>query len=153
LLTVDMGGNTALFILKWRYFMFIEIGEKTYELSTKLGTAVAIERKFKLPLSQIFQKIEIAEISELADIIAIAARKLEDKNFKEELYENWDYIDLQYTVQELLSKLMFSGTPEEIERKLDKFSVPEEQKNALRKLLGLPKPRTGEASETSTGNE
>ena len=133
--------------------MFIEIGEKTYELSTKLGTAVAIERKFKLPLSQIFQKIEIAEISELADIIAIAARKLEDKNFKEELYENWDYIDLQYTVQELLSKLMFSGTPEEIERKLDKFSVPEEQKNALRKLLGLPKPRTGEASETSTGNE
>lgn len=118
--------------------MFIAIAGTDYELSTKLGISMKIEKYFHLPLMQIFDKISSAEIDELIKILSIAAGKQEDKSFKELLLDNWDYSDLQYTVQELLGKLMFTGTPEEVEAKIEKYPVGEEQKNLMRGLVGIP---------------
>lgn len=118
--------------------MFIKAGATEYELSTKLGVSLKIEKNFRLPLTQVFDKISVAEIDELIKILAIAADKVQDNSFKEQILQNWDYTDLQYTVQELLSKLMFTGTPEEIEEKVNKFPVGETQKNAIRGMLGIP---------------
>ena len=61
--------------------MFININGNEHELSTKLGISVKIEKKFRLPLTQVFEKIASAEIDELVDILAISANKLNDKDF------------------------------------------------------------------------
>lgn len=130
--------------------MFINIGGAEYELSSKLGVAMSIERKFKMPLGQVFEKLETAEIPELVSILAIAAAKTGDAAFTAGIEENWDYLDLQLAVQELLTKLMFSGTPEQIEAKIEKYPVPENQKNAMREWLGIPTPAP---ATPSTGND
>ena len=117
--------------------MFININGNEYELSTKLGISVKIEKKFRLPLTQVFEKIASAEIDELVDILAISANKLNDKDFKTEILENWDYVDLQSAVQELLARLMFSGDSEEVEEKIEKYPVGENQKNLIRRMLGI----------------
>ena len=118
--------------------MYITVGANEYELKTKLATSIKLEQKFKLPLIEIFANSEKAEILELISILAIAGDKVNDKDFKEELTEEWDYTDLQNAVQELLTRLMFSGSDEQNEKKIDKFPVGEEQKNAFREMLGLP---------------
>ena len=91
----------------------------------------------------IFSNVEKAEITELLSILAIASVSADDKDFvkkfKEDLTDNWDYTDLQSAVQELLTRLMFSGNDEQNEKKIDKFPVGEQQKNAFREMLGLPK--------------
>ena len=117
--------------------MFININVNEHELSTKLGISVKIEKKFRLPLTQVFEKIASAEIDELVDILAISANKLNDKDFKTEILENWDYVDLQSAVQELLARLMFSGDSEEVEEKIEKYPVGENQKNLIRRMLGI----------------
>lgn len=127
--------------------MFITVGDREYELSTKLGVASAIEKRFHKPLPQIFGLVGDAEIPELITIISLAAGKQNDQTFAQELLNNWDYIELQTAVQQLLAKLMFSGTPEQVESKIEKFPASEEGKNAIRELLGLPKlPNTSTAS-------
>lgn len=118
--------------------MFIKIGKNEYELSTKLGISLKIEKKFRLPLTQVFDKISAAEIDELVDILSISAGKVQDKSFREEILDNWDYTDLQCAVQELLSRLMFTGSDEDIEAKIEKYPVGEAQKNLIRGMLGLP---------------
>ena len=122
--------------------MFITVGTNDYELATKLGTSIKLEQKFKLPLMEIFSNVERAEITELLSILAIASANANDKDFvkefKDDLTDKWDYTDLQNAVQELLTRLMFSGSDEQNEKKIDKFPVGEEQKNAFRELLGLP---------------
>ena len=65
--------------------MFIKIGEKEYELSTKLGTAMAIERRFKVPVIQLFGKLSEATTEELVTIVEIAAKKTDDKSFRTEM--------------------------------------------------------------------
>lgn len=117
--------------------MFININGNEHELSTKLGISVKIEKKFRLPLTQVFEKIASAEIDELVDILAISANKLNDKDFKTEILDNWDYVDLQSAVQELLARLMFSGDSEEVEEKIEKYPVGENQKNLIRRMLGI----------------
>ena len=117
--------------------MFININGNEHELSTKLGISVKIEKKFRLPLTQVFEKIASAEIDELVDILAISANKLNDKDFKTEILENWDYVDLQSAVQELLARLMFSGDSEDVEEKIEKYPVGENQKNLIRRMLGI----------------
>lgn len=117
--------------------MFININGNEYELSTKLGISVKIEKKFRLPLTQVFEKIASAEIDELVDILAISANKLNDKDFKTEILDNWDYVDLQSAVQELLARLMFSGDSTEVEEKIEKYPVGENQKNLIRRMLGI----------------
>lgn len=119
--------------------MFITAGTTDYELKTTLGVAMKLESKFKMPLTDVFGKIETAEIDEMILILAIAGDKVNDLGFKADILDNWDYTDLQMAVQELLIKLMFSGSDEQIEKKLSKFPVSEHQKNAFRELLGLPK--------------
>ena len=86
--------------------MFININENEYELSTKLGISVKIEKKFRLPLTQVFDKIASAEIDELVDILAISANKLNDKDFKAEILDNWDYVDLQSANQRNQQKML-----------------------------------------------
>ena len=117
--------------------MFININGNEHELSTKLGISVKIEKKFRLPLTQVFEKIASAEIDELVDILAISANKLNDKDFKTEILDNWDYVDLQSAVQELLARLMFSGDSTEVEEKIEKYPVGENQKNLIRRMLGI----------------
>ena len=129
--------------------MYITVGANEYELKTKLATSIKLEQKFKLPLIEIFANSEKAEILELISILAIAGDKVNDKDFKEELTEEWDYTDLQNAVQELLTRLMFSGSDEQNEKKIDKFPVGEEQKNAFREMLGLPT-RERKSTDVST---
>ena len=117
--------------------MFININGNEHELSTKLGISVKTEKKFRLPLTQVFEKIASAEIDELVDILAISANKLNDKDFKTEILDNWDYVDLQSAVQELLARLMFSGDSTEVEEKIEKYPVGENQKNLIRRMLGI----------------
>lgn len=130
--------------------MYITVGANEYELKTKLATSIKLEQRFKLPLIEIFANSEKAEILELISILAIAGDKVNDKPFKEELTEEWDYTDLQNAVQELLTRLMFSGSDEQNEKKIDKFPVGEEQKNAFREMLGLP---TREAKSTDVSTQ
>lgn len=132
--------------------MYIKVGDNEYELSTKLGTGKKIEAKFKIPLVQLFGKLGDALSHELTDIIAIAANKANDKEFIAEIDENWDYFDLYNVVQELVVRFQFTGSPEDMERKLAKYPAGEEQKNAIRGLLGLPLPivQTAQTAETQT---
>ena len=118
--------------------MFITVGEQEFELKTTLGVTRRIEEKFKIPMSQLFGKLESADASELVAMLAIAAGKPGDKAFTDLMYDNWDYSDLWNSVRDLIVRLMFSGTPEQNENKIKKFSAPDEQKNAWRELLGLP---------------
>lgn len=131
--------------------MFITVGENEYELSTKLGVAVSLEKRFKLPLPDLFSHVSVAEIPELISILSIASGSLENKELSADIQDSWGYIDLQTSVQELLAKLMFSGTPEQIEAKIQKFPASEEQKNAIREMLGIPISET--ATPDSAGND
>ena len=45
---------------------------------------------------------------------------------------------MQYTVQELITRLMFTGTDDEVEAKVEKYPLGETQKNLIRKMLGIP---------------
>ena len=116
--------------------MDVSVGNTDYELSTTLGTARALETKFKMPLGQIFQRIEQADLSELIDVLCVAAAN--NKQLGADILEHWDYTDLQIAVQELLLGIMFSGTDENKEQKIAKLPVSEMEKNAMREMLGLP---------------
>ena len=129
--------------------MFLTIGDTEYTLQTTLGTAESIEIKFQKPLMDVLIGIESAVIKELVTIIAIAAGKIGDSKLNEDIKAHMDYIELQSAVMELLARMMFSGTAEQVEKKLDKFAGGEQAKNVLRGLLGLPMP---EPVTPSTGN-
>ena len=130
--------------------MYIDIDGEHYELFTKLGIALAIEKRFKAPLTSLFDKINTAEVPELLDIIAIAAKKEKDSGFKEELLNAWDYTDLLLTVTELIVRMMFAGSADQTESKLEKLSMGETQKNAMRTMLGLPVSTGQQSSELDT---
>ena len=128
--------------------VFKTIGETEYEFSTKLGLAVSLERKFSMPLTRLFEHVAAATIPELIAILSFASGNPNNLALDNDIQENWGYIDLQNGVQEILARLMFSGTPEEVEAKIEKYPAPAEQKNAIREMLGLP---TSPAE--STGNQ
>lgn len=122
--------------------MYILIGEQEIELNTKLRTVKRIEQAFKMPLVQIFKNLEQATAEELIKILAIAADKMggeQGQEFKRAVEEAWDYADLMLAVQELVARLQFSGTPEQVEAKINRFPMPEQSKNMVREMLGLPK--------------
>lgn len=129
--------------------MYITLADQAIELKTTLGVAKKLEARFKLPLPQLFDKLGAADIGELIAILAVSADKTADKEFEPLLLDNWDYTDLYSAVQELVAHLMYSGTPEQVEAKLAKSPMPEDQKNALRELLGIPLP----PAPGTTGNE
>lgn len=116
--------------------MVLTIGDTDYELNTKLGTSKKLEDKFKMPLMQIFQHIEVAEIPELTGILCVGANG--NKQLEADIIENWDYAELQIAVQDFLVRLMFSGSDAEKERKIEKLPAGEAEKNAMREMLGLP---------------
>ena len=119
--------------------MTINLGDKEYTLKTTLGVAVALEQKFKLTLSQIMDKIGTAEIMELIDILKTSAGKDAGEDFSAEALDNLDYTGLMLAVQDLLIELMFSGTPEQNEDKINRlFPGDEQTKNAMREMIGLP---------------
>lgn len=116
----------------------VNIGNVEVELKTKLGVAVAIEQNFgKKPLTTIMSQLGNAEIEELVEIIAIGAGKKNDTTFKNLVLENWDYVDLQSTAQELIANIMYGGTPEQQEAKIASTNMPDTAKNAIRKILKL----------------
>lgn len=119
--------------------MQITIGENTYDISTKLGVAVAIEKEFKQSLVNIMQKFDRdAEIEDLLRIICLGASSDERQSIRQNALEHWDFTDLRSAANELLIRLSFSGTSDEVERKLDKREIGEKEKNAIREMLGLP---------------
>ena len=126
--------------------MYITVNEIEYELTTTLGVIRRIEEKFRRPMTEIFANLGNAYSKEFADLITIAA-KPKNPDFTASLFDDYDFSWLFLTVQELVATLMFSGTPEEKEKKIAKFPVPEEQKNEFRALVGLPE------TKISTGNE
>lgn len=137
--------------------MFITIESNLYKLSTTLGVTREIEKKYKIPVMQIFPKLGEALTDELVDIVCIAAGKVdakngENKDFRQAIFNEWDYTDLLSVVQELVARLMFSGTPEQNEIKLAKFPGSEELKNVLRGFLGMPIPQQSPESAESTGS-
>ncbi|MFT3951177.1 MAG: hypothetical protein QM689_04385 [Oscillospiraceae bacterium] len=128
----------------------ITVADQTYELKTNLGTSFQIEEAFKMPLTEIFGKTDSAHVTELIKMLAIAGREDKNPGFRSALLNNWDYTDLQFTVQELLGRLMFSGTDEENERKIEKFPASEAQKNVFREMLGLPKKNISSTPSSSS---
>lgn len=109
------------------------------DISTKLGVAVAIEKEFKQSLVNIMQKFDRdAEIEDLLRIICLGASSDERQSIRQNALEHWDFTDLRNAANELLIRLSFSGTSEEVERKLDKREIGEKEKNAIREMLGLP---------------
>lgn len=120
--------------------MNITVNGKSYELKTKLGVAVAIEKTFGISLMHIMQKFaRDADIDELIKIISLAADVSERDQITKDILDCWDFSDLRLAVNELLLRISFSGTPEEIEQKIDKGGAGEQEKNAIREMLGLPK--------------
>lgn len=119
--------------------MQITIGENTYDIRTNLGVSVAIEKEFKQPLVNIMQKFSSdAEIEDLLQIICLGASSDERQSIRQNALEHWDFTDLRNVTNELLIRLSFSGTADEVERKLDKREIGENEKNAIREILGLP---------------
>ncbi|MTI95385.1 MAG: hypothetical protein FH749_07835 [Firmicutes bacterium] len=123
--------------------MIIAIGDNSHELKTNLGIAKKIERVFNLSLNQMFSNLDTATTEELMKLLAVAAGKYPGdkdgyRDFCRDLEEVWGVARLQMAVGELIAHLMFSGTPEEMERQIQKTEIPDAKKNELRELLGLP---------------
>lgn len=118
----------------------IQVGENAYPLSAKLIVAKRIETAFQTPLGSLFGRLNNAQLDELIKIVCISADRLNDKEFTTAIYENCDFSDLLFAVQEIIAHVLFSGTPEAIEAKLAKYPAGDDEKNGLRALLGLPIP-------------
>lgn len=117
--------------------MTIQVGDTRYELSTKLGAVKRLEAKFEKPLPQVMAEISSASLDHLMDLVAVATAQ-DTREFRDALIEHWDYSDLQGAAMRALSGMLFSGTAEEQQRKIDEFPADDESKNAIRGLLGLP---------------
>lgn len=117
--------------------MYITVNNTDYELKAKLGTALKIENKFKMSLNEIFIKSDTADIDELILMIMIAADKVNDIGFKNEILENWDYSELKGAVDELLARLIFTGTEDEIAKKLKNFPATEQVKQLFARILKI----------------
>ena len=123
--------------------MYLTINEENYEMSTKLIVAKKIESKFKLTIMQIFQKLDSAMIDELLDMVLITISKENDQALRTAIFETLDYLDLFAYVQEVIVRIMFSGTPEQNEKKLQKLQGDEVMKDSIREILGMNSPSTG----------
>jgi len=120
--------------------MIITLNNVDYELSAKLGTVMSLEKKFNQPLGQLFQRLGEANVDELVSILNLAAAKEDRDTISGAIIDALDYVELVGIVTELIANLMFSGTPEQKEAKIQKYPAPEEAKNAIRERLGLPLP-------------
>lgn len=132
--------------------MHIQIGEKEFELSTHLGTVKAIEGKLKIPLMDAFDKISGATVEEMITLLSLGMggrQKAETAEFIEavETDPDMDYSTIWAVLQEYIVSMMFSGGQERREEKISKSNFDEPQKNAFRRMLGLP---IQDSEETTT---
>lgn len=118
--------------------MTITIGKKEYELKTSLSVAVALEKKAGKPLMQIAASLNDAEVEELLDVIKTAADTEDRQSIGADALECWGLYNAQLAANELLTRLVFSGTTDQIEKNIEKYPVSEAQKNVIRETLGLP---------------
>ena len=128
--------------------MFLELGDKTIELKTTLGVTRKIEKRFKATAAEVFEHIGAAEIDEHLAILKIAANEESDIDIESYIMENWDYFDIMMATQELVARLVFSGTTEQMDAKVQKYPVTEAQKNSIRGLLGIPIPTAPDTGES-----
>lgn len=117
--------------------MIIEISDKTYELKTNLGAVKRVESQTKRSLGEVLANIGEATVDEQIRVLKIVEND-KDSDLADAIAEEWDYMDLQNAVQEALMRMLFSGTPEQQEAKIDKYPVGESEKNMMRMVLGLP---------------
>lgn len=126
-----------------------EINGTIYEVSTKLGVVRAVEQKFHCPFSEVFDKLQTGEVDELIFILAAGVPADQRQDIRADIEAAWDYMELNLAAQEFCLKAMFSGTPEQIEKKLAQFPADDNGKNSIRELLGIPTvpAQTAEAPE------
>ena len=131
--------------------MYIKVNGLDYELKTTLGVTAKIEKRFNSTVPNLSQRLATATVDELLDIliIAIVAEDPTKKTLRNDMLDEWGYFDLFTAAQSLFTALMFSGTPEDAEAKIDAYRGDENEKNALREMLGLPTKKT--SAETSGG--
>ncbi len=118
--------------------MDMTINGTDYEISTKLRVVEAIEQKFRCPFSEMFGRVQTGEVKELIDILSAGVPAEKRQDLKADIEEAWDYMELTMAVNDFCIKAMFSGTPEQIEKKLENFPADEQGKNAIRELLQIP---------------
>lgn len=129
--------------------MLINANGAEYELKTTLGVTKKIEEYFAaiakgsktrpLSIMEIFSNVSSASVDELLVILGCGiADKAERAKFTADVLDGMDYMDLQMSVQQMLARLLFSGSPEQQEEKISKYPVDEQQKNAMRGFLDLP---------------
>jgi len=132
--------------------MFVQIGDKEFELSTNLGTVKAIESKLKMPLMSAFEKIGDATVEEMITLLSFGLggrKQAEEEGLVAAIEADMDYATIWAVLQEYIVSMMYSGTPEQKEAKIAKSNFDEQQKNAFRRMLGLPT-KDSEAPPTST---
>ncbi len=98
--------------------MIIEVNEKEYELNTKLGTCLEIQKAFKRPYLKVIENIMELNLEEQIKFIACGLTYRESKTeFKEDILECG--IDtLVEIIEQYIDALQYPGlTEEEIETK------------------------------------
>lgn len=122
----------------------IDVQGVQLQLDTSLRTIQRMETKFRQPMNAIFAKMEDALVVEMLTILTIGSGEQEGSEVLEHLRNTLDYSDMVLLLNEYVARLMFSGTPEQNEAKMERMGTPEDQKNALRKVLGMPIPESSE---------
>ena len=121
--------------------MFIRIGEGEFDLKTNLGTVKRIEERFKMPITGVFSHLGEAHVSEIISLLSFGLGGMErakEIGFVAAVEDELDYAGLWEIIQPYIASMIFSGTPERQEEKIEKSDFGEDQKNVFRGLLGLP---------------
>lgn len=123
--------------------MYLEIGNKEYELKATLGVAKNLEDKFKKTTSEIMAELaKSANINDMLLMLKTAlVNKAESAEFEKDVLENMDYFFIQKACDTLLMNICFGGTPEEQEKKIADFPTSALRKNIMRRALNLPIPQ------------
>jgi len=130
--------------------MFVQIGEKEFDLSTNLGTVKLIEGKLEMPLIDAFGRIGEATVDEMISLLSYGLggrQKAEEAGLVSAIENGMDYSTIWEVIQEYIISMMFSGSPEHKEAKIAKSNFNESEKNVFRRMLGLP---TTESAEPDT---
>ena len=121
--------------------MFVQIGEKEFELSTNLGVVKQVEGRFKKPLASLLSQLDDATVDEMITILSYGLggkQEATEAGFIEAIDNEVDYMTIWEVLQEFIVSMMFSGTPEQKEAKIARSDFGEPQKNVFRRMLGLP---------------
>ena len=133
--------------------MTITANGKEYILDTSLQTLERIQDRLSKPAAQIFTSINEMTTAKQISLLCIAAGKEGGQTLREDILsdsDNWGMFKITESLEELVAKMLFSGTTEEKERQISKaFGDDEQQKNAVRAMLGLPQKPIG----TNGGND